>query len=89
MLFRSAQTVYNKAPTGLPNAVIMRDSFGKVAFDMVSDRFATACWGKFGNYNLPSGWQNTNPDYVIHLYSERNLFKIMLADSNASIVSFK
>lgn len=85
----AAQTVYNKAPTGLPNAVIMRDSFGKVAFDMVSDRFATACWGKFGNYNLPSGWQNTNPDYVIHLYSERNLFKIMLADSNASIVSFK
>ena len=85
----AAQTVYNKAPSGLPNAVIMRDSFGKVAFDMVSDRFATACWGKFGNYNLPAGWQNTNPDYVIHLYSERNLFKIMLADSNASIVSFK
>lgn len=85
----AAKTVYNKAPTGLPNAVIMRDSFGKVAFDMVSDRFATACWGEFDDYNFPSGWQNTNPDYVIHLYSERNLFKIMLADSNASIVKFK
>lgn len=84
-----AKTVYNKAPTGLPNAVIMRDSFGKVAFDMVSDRFATACWGEFDNYNFPSGWENTNPDYVIHLYSERNLFKIMLANSNASIVNFK
>ena len=84
-----AITVYNNAPSGLPNAVIMRDSFGKVALDLVSDRFATACWGQSNNYNFPSGWQNTNPDYVIHLYSERNLFKIMLANSNASIVGFK
>ena len=74
---------------GLPNAVIMRDSFGKVAFDMVSDRFATACWGEFDNYNFPKDWENTNPDYVIHLYSERNLFKIMLANSSASIGGFK
>lgn len=86
---KAAKTVYNKTPAGLPNAVIMRDSFGKVAFDMVSDRFATACWGEFDNYNLPKNWENTNPDYVIHLYSERNLFKIMLANSSASIVGFK
>lgn len=86
---KAAKTVYNKTPAGLPNAVIMRDSFGKVAFDMVSDRFATACWGEFGNYNFPKNWEDTNPDYVIHLYSERNLFKIMLANSNASIVNFK
>ncbi len=85
----AAKTVYNKAPTGLPNAVIMRDSFGKVAFDMVSDRFATAYWGEFDNYNLPKNWEGTNPDYVIHLYSERNLLKIMLSNSNASIVNLK
>ncbi|MBQ3058197.1 MAG: hypothetical protein IJD00_04525 [Clostridia bacterium] len=85
----AAKTVYNNAAVGLPNAVIMRDSFGKVAFDMVSDRFATACWGEFDNYNFPKDWENTNPDYVIHLYSERNLFKIMLANSSASIVGFK
>ena len=85
----AAKTVYNNAAAGLPNAVIMRDSFGKVAFDMVSDRFATACWGEFDNYNFPKNWENTNPNYVIHLYSERNLFKIMLANSSASIVGFK
>lgn len=84
-----ARTVYNNAPSGLPNAVIMRDSFGKVALDLVSDRFATACWGQSNNYNFPENWESTNPDYVIHLYSERNLFKIMLANSNASIVGFK
>ncbi len=86
---KAAKTVYNNTPSGLPNAVIMRDSFGKVAFDMVSDRFATACWGEFDNYNFPKNWESTNPDYVIHLYSERNLFKIMLSNSSASIVGFK
>ena len=84
-----ARTVYNKTPAGLPNAVIMRDSFGKVAYDMVSDRFATACWGQSNNYNFPSGWEKTNPDYVIHLYSERNLLKIMLSNSNATILNLK
>ncbi len=85
----AVKTVYNKAPTGLPNAIIMRDSFGKVAFDMLSDRFATACFGEFDNYNFPSGWEKTNPDYVIHLYSERNLLKIMLSNSNATILNLK
>ncbi len=85
----AAKTEYNKNAQGLPNAVIMRDSFGKVAYDMLSDRFATACWGEFDNYNLPVGWKDTNPDYVIHLYSERNLLKIMLGNSAASIVNLK
>lgn len=85
----AANIEYNQNPQGLPNAVIMRDSFGKVAYDMLSDRFATTCWGEFDNYNLPYGWESTNPDYVIHLYSERNLLKIMLGNSAASIVNLK
>ncbi len=85
----AANIEYNQNAQGLPNAVIMRDSFGKVAYDMLSDRFATTCWGEFDNYNLPVGWESTNPDYVIHLYSERNLLKIMLGNSAASIVNLK
>ena len=85
----ASKTEHNKNPQGLPNAVIMRDSFGKVAYDMLNDRFATVCWGEFDNYNLPYGWESTNPDYVIHLYSERNLLKIMLGNSSASILNLK
>lgn len=85
----SQAILHNSQPSGLPNAVIMRDSFGKVAYDMLSDRFATTCWGEFDNYNFPENWESTNPNYVIHLYSERNLLKLMLNDSSASILNLE
>ena len=86
----NAAVVNNYSGNGLPMAVIMRDSFGKVCYDMVNDRFATVYWGQFNNYNIPyDSIANANPDYVIYLYSERNLLKIMLGNSNASILTIR
>ena len=86
----NAAVVNNNRGNGLPTAVIMRDSFGKVCYDMVNDRFAKVHWGQFNNYNIPyDSIANANPDYVIYLYSERNLLKLMLGNSNASILTIR
>lgn len=86
----AAATVNNPVGEGLPTAVIMRDSFGKVAYDMINDRFKTVYWEEFNNYNLPyNDIVNGKPDYVIYLYSERNLLKLMLNNSGASILNLK
>ncbi len=86
----AAATVNNPSGSGLPTALIMRDSFGKVAYDMLNDRFKTVYWGEFDNYNLPTDIISTKkPDYVIYLYSERNLLKIMLNNSAANILNLK
>lgn len=89
---KDAATVHNPKGSGLPTALIMRDSFGKVAYDIFNDRFSTVCWGEFDNYNWPTAELNkngiTNLNYVIYLYSERNLTKIMLNDSKANLLSF-
>lgn len=83
-----AATVTNKSGKGLPTAVIMRDSFGKVSYDMLNDRFSTVYWGEFDNYNLPIDTiSKKKPDYVIHLYSERNLLKILLGNSEADLLN--
>ena len=86
----AASTVNNPNGAGLPSALIMRDSFGKVCYDMISDRFSTVYWEKFGNYNLPIDKINSyRPNYVIYIFSERNLLKIMLNDSNATVLNLK
>lgn len=86
----SAAIEINPYGEGLPTAVIMRDSFGKVAYDMINDRFKTVYWEEFNNYNLPyNDIVNGKPDYVIYLYSERNLLKLMLNNSGASILNLK
>ena len=86
----NAAVVNNGSGNGLPTAVIMRDSFGNLCYDMVNDRFATVYWGQFNNYNIPyDSIANANPDYVIYLYSERNLLKLMLCNSNASILTIR
>lgn len=86
----SAATVNNPNGAGLPDALIMRDSFGKVSYDLMSDRFSTVYWGEFDNYNLPTEKiKMKQPDYVIYLYSERNLLKIMLNNSYASLLTLK
>lgn len=83
----AASTCVNPTGSGLPTALIMRDSFGKVCYDMINDRFSTVYWDKFGNYNLPVDKLNAyKPNYVIYIFSERNLLKIMLNNSNANIL---
>ncbi len=83
------QTVKNPNGSGLPNAIIMRDSFGKVAFDILNDRFNTVHWGSFGSYEFPYNKLSSDIDYVIYLYSERNLLKIMLNSDAASIANLQ
>lgn len=86
----AAATEINPNGEGLPTAVIMRDSFSKVAYDMVNDRFKKVYWGEFNNYNLPiDKISSGKPDYVIYLYSERNLLKLMLNNSGASILNIR
>ncbi|MBE6782066.1 MAG: hypothetical protein E7540_05055 [Ruminococcaceae bacterium] len=86
----SAAIVGNNKGDGLPTAVIMRDSFGKVSYDMMNDRFKTVYWGEFDNYVFPYDTiVNANPDYVIYMYSERNLLKIMLGNSNATMLNLR
>lgn len=84
------RTEGNKKDKGLPTAMIMRDSFGKVAFDILNDRFGTVYWGQFDNYNMPHHLVGAEkPDYLIYLYSERSLIKIMLNNSNVSLLTLK
>lgn len=80
-------TVINPNGSGLPRAVIMRDSFSKVAYDMVNDRFSEVHWGTFNNYDIPYEYiySNDPPDYVIYLYSERNLIKVMTGTNSIKI----
>lgn len=86
----ASAVVKNNKGVGLPKAVIMRDSFGKVSYDMINDRFNTVYWGEFDNYVLPSEIiRNSGPDYVIYMYSERNLLKLMLLNSNATILNLR
>ena len=80
----------NPNGNGLPTALIMRDSFSKVAYDMINDRFSTVYWGEFNNYNMPLDIVDTNKvDYIIYLYSERNLLKVMMNTADATILGLK
>jgi hypothetical protein len=85
-----ARVTDNPQGDGLPNAVIMRDSFSKVSFDMVSDRFDKVYWQTFDNYTVPtSDLAVADADYLIYMYSERNLLKLMLNDKGATILNLK
>ena len=71
----AAATEKNPNGEGLPTAVIMRDSFSKIAYDMVNDRFNTVYWGEFNNYNLPTDKITSGkPDYVIYFYSNSSIY---------------
>ncbi len=86
----AAATVINKNGKGLPGAVIMRDSFSKVSYDMMNDRFSRVDWGQFDNYDLPyKAVSESRPDYLIYLYSERNLLKLLVEDKNFDIMNFR
>lgn len=69
----------NKNGSGLPSAVIVRDSFGRTAFDMVNDRFSSVTWLAENDYsNAISAIKENKPNYVIYIVSERNLLKVMM-----------
>ena len=86
----SAKKEVNPNGKGLPKAIIMRDSFGKVAYDMLNDRFSTVYWGEFNNYSMPLNLVGTDTvDYVIYMYSERNLLKIMMNSPDANILNLR
>ncbi len=85
-----ARVTDNPQGDGLPNAVIMRDSFSKVSFDMVSDRFDKVYWQQFDNYTVPiNDLAIADADYLIYMYSERNLLKLMLNNSAATILNLR
>lgn len=85
-----ARMTQNPQGAGLPNAVIMRDSFSKVAFDMVSDRFNKVYWQTFDDYTIPvNDLAIADADYLIYMYSERNLLKLMFNNSGATILELK
>lgn len=69
----------NKNGSGLPSAVITRDSFGRTAFDMVNDRFSSVTWLAENDYATTiSAIEEKKPNYVIYIVSERNLLKVMM-----------
>ncbi len=69
----------NKNGSGLPSAVIVRDSFGRTAFDMINDRFSSVTWLAENDYASAIGAINEKkPNYVIYIVSERNLLKVMM-----------
>ena len=87
------EVIINPYGSGLPKAVIMRDSFSKIAYDIINDRFSEVRWGNFNNYDIPYEdiymGASGNPDYVIYMYSERNLLKVMLGDKYANILMIR
>ncbi len=78
----------NKNGSGLPTAVITRDSFGRTAFDMVNDRFSKVTWLAENDFSKTiSAIKENKPNYVIYIVSERNLYKVMMNDANMSLVN--
>ncbi len=83
------RTVANSAGNGLPNAVIVRDSFGRTAFDMINDRFNKVTWLAEGDYTSVNDKITSGTNYVIYIVSERNLLKVMLNNKDISLTSRK
>lgn len=78
----------NKNGSGLPTAVITRDSFGRTAFDMVNDRFSKVTWLAENDFGSTiSAIEANKPNYVIYIVSERNLYKVMMNNSNMSLTN--
>lgn len=84
----SAYEFTNKNGAGLPSAVIVRDSFGRTAFDMVNDRFSKVTWLQENDFsNTVSAIKENKPNYVIYIVSERNLYKVMMNNTNMALVN--
>lgn len=85
----AAYSFTNSNGADLPSAVIVRDSFGRTAFDMVNDRFGAVNWLAEGDYTtVLDAIETSSPDYVIYIVSERNLVKVMLNNKDIPLKSF-
>lgn len=85
----AAHDFTNQNGAGLPSAVIVRDSFGRTAFDMVNDRFGEIAWLAEGDYtSVSQKIAERSPNYVVYIVSERNLIKIMLANKDIVLKNF-
>lgn len=83
---QASKTEINSNGSGLPSAVVVRDSFGRTAYDMINDRFSKVAWRAENDYSsIESFIYENQPNYVIYIISERNLHKVMNnADSHLS-----
>lgn len=85
----AAYNFTNPNGSGLPSAVVVRDSFGRTAYDMVNDRFREVAWLAEGDYtSVSEKIAEHSPDYVIYIVSERNLIKVMLGNKDIPLKSF-
>ena len=83
-----AKTETNSAGTGLPSAIVVRDSFGRTAYDMVNDRFSKVRWLDEGDYtSVINEISSTKPNYVIYIVSERNLHKVMFNNKDIQLIN--
>ena len=79
-------TFDNPNGAGLPTAVVVRDSFGRTAYDMVNDRFSKVHWLAEGDYtSVANAIYADQPNYVIYIVSERNLLKVMLNNKDINL----
>lgn len=86
----NAQTVSNSNGADLPTAVVVRDSFGRTAYDMINDRFSQVCWLDENDYTtMNQTVLKERPDYLIYIVSERNLLKVMLNNQGVSLCNEK
>ena len=85
-----ANTETNPNGSGLPTAVVVRDSFARTAYDMINDRFSVVNWLSEGDYtSVVDQINSSQPNYVIYIVSERNLVKVMLNNKNISLTSLQ
>lgn len=85
-----AKTEINPNGAGLPTAVVVRDSFGRTAYDMVNDRFSKVSWLAEGDYvNVVNEINKNSPNYVIYIVSERNLLKVMFNNKDIALTSMQ
>lgn len=83
------RTETNPNGAGLPSAVIVRDSFGRTAYDMINDRFSTVHWLAEGDYtSVLNAIETSRPNYVIYIISERNLVKVMFNNKDIALKNF-
>ena len=55
---------------------------------MVNDRFSKVTWLAENDFSSTvSAIEENKPNYVIYIVSERNLYKVMMNNSNMSLVN--
>ena len=81
--------VTNSSDSSLPTAIVVRDSFGRTAYDMVNDRFSRVTWLAEGDYtSTVNAIYENNPNYVIYIVSERNLLEVMFNQKDVNLCKY-